>query len=465
MFTYDVKTVNEYTREITGEIGKENVENQIEKVCRELKRELFVPGFRKGKVPISMLKRRFANEIKEQVIEELFQENYPKIIEQAKLHPIDKPNIHELDYEDGKPLKFKFSSEVIVMDEPKDYTGVEITVEPTVVEDKEIEEYINSLRYRRGEIQVVENRPVEKEDLIILDIEALCGDEKIESYDREKIQLQVGKNGYISDPRFDEQLVGLKQGKKKKFELEFSDEDENEELKGKKISFSVFVHEIKAIVLPELDDEFAKSLGEYETLADLNEKIKESFTEQKKSQNQEIAIEMMIDKILEKNDIILPPRFIDDYSNDLTDRYIERTGIQIDSEEMKAEFDKQAERELKKMVLINKVAEKEKIEVSDEEVDKVVQTLGKFYQQSGKRDMKDAIESIRNNLKESKTIEFLFDNTVKETIEQEKDKKASDKDTKKTSKDSDKTTKNSKQDTGTKTKEDKSEEKEEPSSE
>ncbi|MBN2384820.1 trigger factor [bacterium] len=416
MFTYEIKDVNEYTREITGEISHDIVEKQIEKVCRELKKDLVIPGFRKGKIPISMLKKRFAKEIKSQVKEELFNENFPEIIKETKLHPVNAPDIQEMDYEEGKPLTFKFTVESIIMDQPKDYLGVQIEVEKAVVTDEEIDQYLKTMQYRRGEIQVVDNRPVQNEDLLIVDIDVTEGETDIDSLYREKIQIQVGRNNYINDARFDEQLIGMNQGESKTFPLDFDQNEPNEELKGKQVTFLVRVDEIKTIVLPELDDEFAKSFGDYSSLADLKEQVRTSFLEQKESKNHERALGQLFDKIIEQNKIILPPRIVSDYASDMKKQYASRTGLDVDTDEIQKEFEKNATKELKKMVLINKIADLEKIEVEEAEVTKFIDTIGQYYKKQSRQDLVETQDRVRRNMTEGKTVEFLYEKAEKTIV-------------------------------------------------
>jgi len=416
MFTFDVKTINEYSREITGEISQEVVTKHVEKVCHELKRDMIMPGFRRGKVPLGMLRKRFAKEIKAQVLEELFSENYPKIIEQTKLHPIEQPDIQELDYEEGKPARFKFSVEVIVMDEPTDYRGVKIRVEKAAVTEEDVTTYLKSLMYRHGEIRVVEDRAITKEDLVIIDVKAFDGETPIETLQREKSQIQIGRNNIISDPRFDDALIGLKQGDSKTFTLEFGSDVESVPLRDKKVVFEVEIYEVKEIVLPELNDEFAKSLGHFTSLDDLKENITKSLQEDKNDRSRKNAITSLLDQIIEKNEIKFPPRLVEDYMKEMVSNYTEQTGIEIGPDEMQDKFEKQAIRELKRMFLLSRIAEKEKIEVTDEEVTKVMDTFNMFYQQSPKREQAGKKGQIMNTLKENKTIDFLYEQADKEII-------------------------------------------------
>ncbi|MFC1851564.1 trigger factor [candidate division CSSED10-310 bacterium] len=420
MFTHSIKTVNDYTREVTGEIAKETVDEHYNKVLLELKRQTFVPGFRKGKVPLSFLKKRFGNEIKAQVIEEVFQEYYPKIIETTKLHPVSTPNIQQLDFNEGEALKFAFSTEVIVMDEPHDYFDIDIELRSSEVEDAEIQNYLKTLQHRQGQIQVVEDRPSKNGDILILDVDASHDDTEIASLQREKAQMTLGMNMVCKNPRFDEEIVGLKPEETKEFTIQFEHDEEDEELAGKTITVKVTLHEIKEIVLPELDDDFAISLGEFKSLTELKDKIQQELTDQKETQDKTMAIETMIDKILAKNHIIIPPSIIDQSAKSMANNYVQRTGVELSAEEQKEKFEGEAIRSLKKTVILAKIAEKEKVSVDDEEVRKIVREyVDKFaalFQKDKKFDEQEYFDSVKRNLIESKTIDLLFEKAQKEMI-------------------------------------------------
>jgi trigger factor len=415
MLSYNIKDINDYTREISGEIPVEETEKHLNRIMQEIRRETAIPGFRKGKAPFSILKNFFGQQIKAQVTEEALQQHYVKIIEETKLHPITEPSLQEVTYEIGQPLKFRILIEVIVMDEPHDYKGVEVELPEVAVSEEEVVNFLSTLQARQGEFQVVENRPVKSGDILIVDAQAFDGEQEIGKFLREKSTLRVGENSYVENSSFDEQLIGLNRSDSKEIRLTFEADHADQTIAGKEILFKITVQEIKEMVLPELNDDFAASVGSYTTMAELRTAIESQQREQTMSRVRSDATEQIIDKVLELNPIVIPQSIIDSSIENLSKQFKLPEGQDWVEEEKKQKLGPIATRQLKRAYLLQTIAQKEKISVDDKTVREVYDGY-KGYLSRGSRSKEDEesdLDNLRRNLLDTKIEQFLFDNAKK----------------------------------------------------
>ena len=361
----------------TIEFSAEEFENAQIKAYQQNKDRFQIDGFRKGKAPRSIIEKRYGEGVFfEDAIDELFRENYGKALAELELEVIDSPRA-----EFGKIAKGEgFTTTITVACYPivdvKDYKGVEIDKVVQEVKDEDIDKEIEALQKRNARMVLVE-RPAKEGDTVLLDYSGFVGDDQFEGGTAERQELKLGSGMFI--PGFEEQLVGATPGEKKDVTVTFPEDYHAEDLAGKEAVFHCLVHEIKEEQLPELDDEFAKDVSEFDTLEELKNSTRERLEKYAKASEERQMQDAALAKVVEANEVEIPSVMIEDeidrmiqeldqqlrYQGLSVDQYVEFVGK--DAKAFRDELRPDAERQVKTRMLLNGIAEAEKIEVSQEE--------------------------------------------------------------------------------------------------
>ena len=364
----------------TIEFSAEEFENAQIKAYQQNKDRFQIDGFRKGKAPRSIIEKRYGEGVFfEDAIDELFRENYGKALAELELEVIDSPRA-----EFGKIAKGEgFTTTITVACYPivdvKDYKGVEIDKVVQEVKDEDIDKEIEALQKRNARMVLVE-RPAKEGDTVLLDYSGFVGDDQFEGGTAERQELKLGSGMFI--PGFEEQLVGATPGEKKDVTVTFPEDYHAEDLAGKEAVFHCLVHEIKEEQLPELDDEFAKDVSEFDTLEELKNSTRERLEKYAKASEERQMQDAALAKGVEANEVEIPSVMIEDeidrmiqeldqqlrYQGLSVDQYVEFVGK--DAKAFRDELRPDAERQVKTRMLLNGIAEAEKIEVSQEELEK-----------------------------------------------------------------------------------------------
>src|SRR6187399_3552315 len=265
--------VSETQKTITIEIPSEVVDAEINKVARDYSKQARIPGFRPGKVPATVVKQRF----REQILHDVSHTLIPKAVEEALqergIEPVDTPNIKDVDLREGQPLKFTAAIETVPPFDPGDLATIALERRPTVVADEAIDQALQRLRDRAAKSEPVEGRPVADADTVVLDIERKDADG--ESDHHENVSLELGAS--VNPPGFDGHLIGMQPGEQKTFTVHFPEDYGVKEMANTDVTYTVTLKEIRTRVVPELDDEFAKDLGEFDSLAALRGRVQEDL--------------------------------------------------------------------------------------------------------------------------------------------------------------------------------------------
>ena len=374
----------------TIEFSAEEFENAQIKAYQQNKDRFQIDGFRKGKAPRSIIEKRYGEGVFfEDAIDELFRENYGKALAELELEVIDSPRA-----EFGKIAKGEgFTTTITVACYPivdvKDYKGVEIDKVVQEVKDEDIDKEIEALQKRNARMVLVE-RPAKEGDTVLLDYSGFVGDDQFEGGTAERQELKLGSGMFI--PGFEEQLVGATPGEKKDVTVTFPEDYHAEDLAGKEAVFHCLVHEIKEEQLPELDDEFAKDVSEFDTLEELKNSTRERLEKYAKASEERQMQDAALAKVVEANEVEIPSVMIEDeidrmiqeldqqlrYQGLSVDQYVEFVGK--DAKAFRDELRPDAERQVKTRMLLNGIAEAEKIEVSQEELEKELEDMAVQYQ-------------------------------------------------------------------------------------
>ena len=412
--------------EIEFTMEKEQFNVELDKAFKQNAKKFKVPGFRKGMVPRAVVEKTYGEAVLyEYVIENTVDDAYRTAVIENQLEIVSRP---ELDIKQiGKDKDFIFVVKVCVKPEAKvtDYKGIEVKKVSTRVTKKEVEEELERVREKNARIVTVEDRELKEGDISVIDFEGFVDGVAFEGGKGENFELTIGSGQFI--PGFEDQMVGMKINEERDVNVKFPEEYHAENLAGKDATFKVKLHEIKEKILPELDDEFAKDVSEFDTLEDykkeLNKKVKERKENQAKAEKEQEAIE----KFIEKVEVVIPEGMIDEevekmveemnanlsYQGLNIDQYLQYMGISL--EDYKKEMRGQAEKRIKLNLGLEAIAKEEKVEVSDEEIDTKIKELSAQYGAGDEESLlknENARNYMRQELTHEKTMKIVTDNVV-----------------------------------------------------
>ena len=378
------KVVLEFT------MDKDTFEKELDKAFHKNAKYFKVPGFRNGKVPRNIVEKVYGeNVLYESVIEDNVDDEYRKAVEENKLDVVSKP---ELDVKQiGKGKDFIYTITIYVKPEAKvkKYKELEIKKIDTKVTKKDVEARLESDRQKNARVTSVDDRALQKDDISTIDFEGFVDGVAFEGGKAENFELTIGSGQFI--PGFEDQLIGMNIGEEKEINVTFPKEYHAENLAGKPAMFKVKLISIKFKILPELDDEFAKDVSEFETLdeykKDLEKKLKEEKEVSAKSQK-EIAV---IDKLVENTEVVIPESMIDDEIESMVEQFkanLSYQGLNLEQycgfmgtnvDDFKKNLRPEAEKNVKMKLALETIAKEEDIKVEDKEIDEKIDELKKQY--------------------------------------------------------------------------------------
>ena len=420
-----VEKLEKNMAKLTIEVPAEELEKAIENAYKKNKKKISVPGFRKGKVPRQMIEKMYGKEVfYEDAINELIPGAYEKAVEECEEEIVSSPKIDVEQIEAGKP--FIFTAEVALKPEVRlgKYKGVKVDKIDIEVTDEEVDAEIEKERQNNARNIAVEDRAVKDGDMTVLDFEGFVDGVAFEGGKGENYPLTIGSGAFI--PGFEEQLIGAEIGKEVEVNVTFPENYQAEELKGKAAVFKCTVKEIKEKELPELDDEFASEVSEFDTLAEYREDVKKNLTERKEKNAKNQKEDAVIDAIINDSDMEIPDAMIETQQKQMVDdfaqrmqmqginmeQYFQLTGSSYDA--LLEQVKPQAEKRIKSRLILEAVVAKEGIEASEEEYEKETERLAEVYQmEAGKvREMFGEKEKkeIMQDLAIQKAVEFVVEN-------------------------------------------------------
>ena len=421
----------------TMDFTAEEFEAAVVKAYQDSKDKFNIDGFRKGKAPRSIIEKHFGEGVFfEDAINNLFQTAYPEALNELDLEVIDSPQADFSEICKGKPLTVTIDVAVYPVVEVKDYKGIEVEqVDPEVTEE-DVDRDIEAMRKRNSRM-VVADRPVENGDTVILDYAGFVGDEQFQGGTAENQELKIGSGMFI--PGFEEQLIGVKAGESKDVVVTFPEEYQAKELAGKEATFKCTVHEVKFEELPELDDEFAKDVSEFDTLAELRDDARARILESVKLQCENEAKDKVIAQIYENNKIEAPATMVADemdrmiqeleqqmrYQGLNIQQYLQFTGSTLD--DFRNEIKPEAEKRVATRIVLRSIGDVENVEVTDEDLDKELQRMSEAYNTDPENIKKmlgeENLAFFRKDIALTKVMDMLY-NEAKITLVKAKDLEA-----------------------------------------
>jgi trigger factor len=413
--------VNPLQREINVEIPTDVVERERESIVSKYQKLARIPGFRRGKVPASIVKQRFAEDINSEIVETLIPRYFREESQKQNLLPISQPRVTDLHLHDGEPLRFKAEFEVMPEIEVHGYTEIVPEKTDATVTDEEVEQALNNLREQNATyVAVEEDRAIADGDFAQISFKGTPA-EGSDPVEVPEALVEIGSPNTV--PEFSENLRGAKVGEERAFDINYPADFQDERLGGKTLHYDAKITGIKTKNIPELNDDFAKEVGaEFQTLDDLRTRIRAGMVSEKEHQAEHKAKDKLVEDLVAKYDFPVPKALVDQQ----IDMRLERGLRALAAQGMRAEDlrkmdlgrlrDGQREaalREVKASLLLDKIADAEKIEVSDEEMDREIEGIARQTQQTAevvrqRLTQEGAADRIRNRIRNEKALEFLY---------------------------------------------------------
>ena len=439
------KNANEVKLEITVEAEK--FENAIKKIYFQNAKYFNIPGFRKGKAPQNIVEKYYGKEIfYEDAFNDIAPEAYDNAIKENKIDAVSKPEIDVVTMEKGQDLVFT----AVVATKPEvkiaNYKGIEIEKVEYNVKDEDIENELKDMQDKNSRLVTVEDRPAQDGDTTKIDFEGFVDGVPFDGGKAENYELVLGSHSFIEG--FEDQVAGMNVGEEKEINVTFPKEYFSKELAGKPAVFKVKLNELKKKELPELDDEFAKDVSEFDTLKELKDSIKEKLEKQNKDREKYEKEDSAVKALVESMEVEIPTGMIELETENMMKDMEQRMsyqGLKLEQylkmlgkteAEFKKEYEPQAIDAIKSRLAIEYVIKAEKIEASQEEIDNKLEEMAKNYGRDAKelKENENVVNYLKQGIENEKAMEFLVANSKEKKASKKESKKEKKAETKKDSK-------------------------------
>ncbi|HOQ47426.1 MAG TPA: trigger factor [Bryobacteraceae bacterium] len=409
------------TLELT--IPAPEVEEETERVVESIRKRVQLPGFRPGKVPAGIVRRRYQEEIRHDVLERLIPKYLFKRTEEEGLNVVGTPNVTDVHFSPGEPLRFKAEFEVAPEIELKQYKDLPVPYQDPEVSEADIDQRIEELREQKAEYVNVDPRPIAAGDHAVVALESVSG---ITGPPIKQDELTLHIGGEDTLPGFSEALTGLSPGDEKEFDVTYPEDYAQPRLAGKTVRFRARVKGIRRKELPEVNDEFARDLGDYQNLDELREAVRKAIFAERQYVAQEEAKNKLVDALVDAHDFPVPEAYIERQIEAQVERRlqllaaegVDPRSIKLDWQKLKESQRDKAVREVKASLLLHKIADAEGIHATQDEVDREVQRLARQTREPVaavrmRLEKEGALGRIAARIRTEKTLSFLFDHARK----------------------------------------------------
>jgi trigger factor len=400
-----------------------DVESELGRVTADVQKRAKLPGFRPGKVPASIIRKQFAGDIRQQVLENLIPKFLQKQFEAENLNVVGQPDIKDVHFHEGEPLRFKAEFEVVPEIELGEYRGVEVPYGDPQVTEEDIDKRIGEIREQKAQYVNVDPRPVEDGDHAVVALESIAGVEG-EPVKSEEMVLEIG--GPDTFPAFTENLRGVNPGEEREFDVSYPEDYGSKRLSGRTVKFHATLKGIRRKELPEVNDEFAQDLGDYRDAAELREAIRKSIFAQREYEAQQEAKNKIVDKLVDAHEFAVPETFVERQVKNRMEQTLRGMAAEgVDPRSIKLDWAKVMEsqrdkalREVKASLLLSKIAEREAIAAMRDEVDREVERLARQQKEPVaalhmKYEKDGTLGRIASHIQTEKTLNFLFEQARK----------------------------------------------------
>jgi trigger factor len=413
-------------RELDLEIPAEEVSKAMERVAKEFARIANVPGFRRGKAPISLIRRRFADDIKGEVLQSLVPERVEKAVAEQKLTPVSQPQVDKLDYAEGQPLKFRAVFEVLPDFELGNYKDLEIEMPAMELTDEDVTKALEEMRERAAAFAPVEGRAVENGDFVQLKLlgTPAGGGEPLQA---DSVLCHIGAEETMA--AFNENLRGAKAGEHKNFDVVYPADYPDVKLAGKTYRYAAEVLGIKTKKLPDLNDEFAKDVSDSATLDELKKKVRENLEHQRDHNHKELLHEKVLAALVKLHDFPVPEALVEHQMDVRLERVVRSLAAQgvdpravnVDWVTLRRRQQERAADDVKAELIVDRIASKETIDANDQEIDHELQHLAGHSGESAEAirarlTKQGTLDRMKAKLRSDKTLDWLAQNSRIKTV-------------------------------------------------
>jgi trigger factor len=409
--------------EIEITVPVDEISRETDRVVADIQHKAKLPGFRPGKAPASLIRTKFSKQVRDDVLENLLPKYFKQKVEEEHLEVVGRPNVKDVHFHEGEPLRFKAEFEVAPEIELKDYRGVTVHYSEPQVSDEDIAKRLDEIREQKSQFVNVEPRALADGDYAVVTLDSLSGVDQ--AIHQDEVVLHVGDPDTLAG--FSEALRGMSPEEEKEFDVTYPEDFGQERLAGKTVRFRAKLTTIRTKELPELNDEFAQDLGDYSTLNDLREAVRKAIFHEREYAAQQKAKDELIERLIETHEFPVPEAYIErqiesqleNQFRDLVERGIDPAKLKIDWAKLKDAQRPKALHDVKASLLVDKIAEREAIAPTNDEVDTEVQRIAKQQREPvaavRKKLQKDGILSrIAYQIRSNKTMNFLFEHARKE---------------------------------------------------
>jgi len=406
-------------------VPQDEIERETERVVSDLQKKVRLPGFRPGKAPASIIRSRFGGEVRQDVLENLVPKHFQKKVQEEELNVVGAPRIKDVHFEAGEPIRFKAEFEVAPVIELKDHRGVTVHYHEPDVTTEDVDKRLEEIRDRKAQFVNIDPRSAADGDYAVISLDSVAGAEP--PIHQDEMTLLIGDQDKL--PEFTEALRGLSPGEEKEFDINYPDDYAQQELAGKNVRFRATLKTLQRKELPDLNDEFAKDLGDYQTLDQVRDAVRLSLARERELAAQQQAKEELINKLIETHDFPLPEAYLErQMEAEAEEQFRRATGKDFDIKKLKETVDwdrfkehlrPRAVHDVKASLLIDRVAEVENLYATQDEVDKEVQRIARQAREPvaamrKKLEKNGAIGRIAYRIRNDKAINLLFEHARKE---------------------------------------------------
>jgi trigger factor len=409
-------------REISVEIPAEEVTRETEALVQKYQKVARLPGFRTGHVPPSIIRQRFKEDLKSDVVESLVPRYFRKEAEKQGLVPVSQPRVTDLHIHEGEPLRFKASFEIMPEIKVEGYKELRADHPEIGVKDEEVEVALNNVREQHATYTSVEGRPLQDGDFAqaSMDGRPKEAEDKTQPVHMDEVLIEIGGKNTV--PEFSDNLRGANAGETRQFEVKYPEDSTEKRLAGKTLVYTVNIQAIKEKHLPELNDDFAKELGEFTSVEQVRNQIRENMQAERKHDAEREAKDKLVNELVKRNEFEVPESLVDRQIDLRLERGLRALAAQgmkmedlkkMDLPRLRAGQRDQAVQDVKSSLLLDRIAELEKIDVGEDELNHEIEALAQQTKQTSEavraRLTQDGgLDRIRNRIRSEKTLDFLY---------------------------------------------------------
>ena len=399
------------------------VETETGRVVADVMKRAKLPGFRPGRVPASLIRKTFAGDIRQQVLEKLIPAHLQKQFEAEGLQVVGTPDVSEIHLHDGEPLRFKATFEVVPQIELGEYKDVEVPYHDPEITDEDVAKRVDEIRDQKAQYVNIDPRPAEGGDFAVVALESIGGVEG-EPVKTDEMVLEIGGGDTLE--AFTENLRGVTPGEEREFDVPYPEDYASPRLAGRTVKFHATLKGLRRKELPDLDDEFAQELGDYRTVDELKDAVRKALFAQRQHDAQQEAKNKIVDKLVDAHEFPVPEIYVERQIKNRVEQSLQAMAAQgIDPRQIKLDWKKVAEsqrdkaiREVKASLLLSKVSERESIYASKDEVDREVERLARQQRKPVAAlhmefEKDGTLGRIAGHIQTDKTLNFLFEHARK----------------------------------------------------